>query len=92
MLGRQLLHPAGRGVQPQLQRLERQAALDRDDDLAVEHELAGAKSRDGGHDIREIAAERLPRFGAQLDAFVIPEGKAAEAVPFGFVPPLFAFR
>ena len=79
-------------MQTQLQRLEGEAALDRDDDLAVEHELSGGKRRDRGRDIGEIAAEGLARFRAQFDGFAIPEGQAAEAVPFRFVPPMFAFR
>jgi hypothetical protein len=90
--GRELPDPAFRGMQPQLQGLEGQPALDRDDDLAVEHELAGSERRDRSHDIREIAAEGLARFRAQFDVFAVPESEAAEAVPFGFIPPMFAFR
>jgi hypothetical protein len=51
-------------VWAQLQCLERQAAPDRDDDLAVEHELTGDDRRDGDCHVREIAAEGLARFGA----------------------------
>jgi hypothetical protein len=57
-----------------------------------EHELPGGERRDLAHDVREIAAEALARFRAQFDGFAVPEGNAAEAIPFRFVPPLFAFR
>ena len=79
-------------MQPQLQRLEGQAALDRDDDLAVEDELAGFQGTEGRRDIREIPPQALARFRAQFDVLAIPEGEATEAIPFGFVPPMFAFR
>jgi hypothetical protein len=57
-----------------------------------ENELPDAEGRDRGRDVREIAAEAVARFRAQFDGFAIPEGDAAEAIPFRFVPPLFAFR
>ena len=85
-----LAHPAFGRVQPQLQRLERQHAADRDDQLAVEHEPVAGSAAMRRDDLREIAPERPPRLGLQLHVLAVAEDEAAKAVPFGLELPALA--
>ena len=57
--------PARRGMDPEQQLVEREPAVDRDHDLAVEHEARGARGRRAFDDVREVALERLA--GLRLD-------------------------
>ncbi len=84
---REFLHPARRRMQPQLQFLEGRRPRDVDHQLAVQDEAWRRDPQQGGHDIGEIAAERLAGFRAQLDGLAVTEGEAAEPVPFRLVLP-----
>ena len=75
-------------MQPHLQRIERERAIHLDDDLTVDHEISGLQNTQHRDDFRKVSAERLARLCPQVDLIASFEGKAAEAVPFGFVLPL----
>src|SRR6267378_1147287 len=81
------LDAAFRRVQPHLQRLERECLADRDSELTVEDEAAYLKSTQGRCHLREVAGQRLPRFGAQLHLVSGTEGEATEPVPLGLELP-----
>ena len=85
---RELLYPTGGGMDPLKQGIEREyAAVRRDHDLTVQHELLRLKREDHLHQFREIAGERLPGLGLQLHVLSIPENEAAKAVPLWLVLP-----
>src|SRR5262245_15139729 len=92
MLGDQLLHPARRRMEPHLQRVERQAALDGNRQLAVEDEVLGVQPLEQPHHIREVAAERLAGLGKQHDATVALDREAAKAVPLWLELPALTAR
>src|SRR6266540_4259857 len=74
------------------QGIERERAIRRNHDLAVEDEGAGFQLADGFGDLRKIADERLARLRLQLDMIAVAKREAAESVPFRFVLPLRPVR
>ena len=78
----ELFDAALRRVQPHLQRVERECLADRDDKLAVEDEAARLQPAQYRCHLWEIAAQRLSRFGAQLEPVPGAECQTAEPVPF----------
>jgi hypothetical protein len=81
------LDPARGGMDALEQVVEGEAPVHRHHDLAVEHEGARGERAQMLDHLREVAGERLPALGLQLDPLSIAEGQAAEAVPLGLVLP-----
>jgi hypothetical protein len=79
-------------VQPHLQRVERECLANRDGELAVEDEAARRQSTQHRRHFREIARQRLSRFGAQIHLVAGAEGKAPKPVPFGLELPARLLR
>jgi hypothetical protein len=90
--GDQRSDPAGRGMDPEQELVERQPAVDGDHDLAVEHEPGGRQRRQRVEHVREIAPERLAGLALKPDGGPVPEGETAEPVPLGLVLPAAASR
>jgi hypothetical protein len=86
-LGGELFYAAFRRVQPHLQRVERECLADRDGELAVEDEAARLQSPQCRYHLREVAPQRLSRFGPQIHFVAGTEGEAPEPVPFGLELP-----
>src|SRR5690606_3430660 len=74
------------------QLFERQAILERNDDLAIQDEAGGTKLTKCGDDVGEIACEWLVGLRAQLDSVAIAERETAEPVPLGLVAPAVTDR
>ncbi len=91
-LRRQPLHPALRGMDALQQGVEGERAVERDDDLAVEHEGLGLDAKNGLDQLGIIAGQRLARLRLQLDLVVIAKHQATKAVPFRLVLPFVAGR
>jgi hypothetical protein len=70
--------------------VERQLAIDRHDNLSVQHEPAGGDGSEPFHHVREIADERLTALRLELDAVAVSKAEAPEAVPLRLVLPMFA--
>ena len=79
-------------MEPKLERFERKHVTGRDDQLAVEEELAFFHRAKHLHHLGEIAAERLARLGGQRDFISVTPSQTAETVPLGFVLPAVAGR
>src|SRR5262249_6793465 len=75
------------GMQPQLQRVERELAIHRYRQLAIDDEAFRRQTLQHLDDIRKVACQGLAGFGPELDLLARAEGKAAEAVPFGLEAP-----
>ena len=60
MLSRQTADPAGGGMNPHQQFVERRTPADWNHNFAIEDERARLKSRKGVFQVREIARQRLP--------------------------------
>ena len=67
------------------QRVEREAAVRRYREFAVEHEGACFERAERLDHFGKIAIERLSGFRLELHVRPVAEREAAEAVPFGFV-------
>jgi hypothetical protein len=79
-------------VQAHLQRIERQFAVDRNDELAIEHEV-GVRERAQVHEhFREEAGEGFARLGLDFNLSAGAERQAPEAVPFGLELPATRVR
>jgi hypothetical protein len=74
-------------VQAHLQRIERQLAVRRDDELAIEHELGVRERAEVREHFREEAGEGFARLGLDFNLSARAERQAPEAVPFGFELP-----
>src|SRR5215211_4933250 len=92
MGGGQFLDPTRGGMEPQLQRVERESAVHRDDEFAVQDEARRAQAGEGGGYIWEVARERLARFGLQVNVVALAKCQAAKPIPFRLVLPLVADR
>src|SRR5262249_17581936 len=68
--------------------VERERAVARHHDLAVEHEFVGWQRPHRLDQLGEIAGERLTRLRLQVDARPTAIDQAAEAVPLRLVLPL----
>src|ERR1019366_467397 len=89
---REHLHARGRWVESKLERLEIEAPVVCDDELAIEHAALGEHGPKRRFELREIAIERLliPALDRQLVA--IAEHEGPKPVPFGLVHPPLALR
>src|SRR6266542_2988356 len=73
------------------QEIERERPINRNYYLAVEDEPPGFYSAHRVNHLGEIAGERLPRLGLQLDPVSVAERDAPESVPFRLVLPAVPF-
>ncbi len=87
-----LLHPAGCGMQPQLQLVEGKGVVDRNGELAIKHETRRRKPLEVRDHVREITRERLAGFRLQENLARVAKSDAAEAVPLRLVLPFVADR
>ena len=69
----------------QLQRVEVEAALVRDDELAVEHDPVGELLEQRLAQLGEVAQQRLLVARLQIEVVAVAEHDAAEAVPLRLV-------
>src|SRR5689334_2593422 len=74
-------------MEPHLERVEVEMPLVSNDEFAIDNETCRRQPLEPLDDLRKISAERLARFGAQIDLIAGLESEAAEAVPFGLVLP-----
>src|SRR5919109_4864009 len=73
-------------MDPLAERVEVLAAV-----LVEEHDLAVEDVAPGGElELREVAPERAPVAGLEIDLRAVDEGDGAEAVPLGFKAPSVA--
>ena len=72
-------------MDPLLQRLELQPAVDRHHDLAVDHAALRQLGLERLDQLGEVARHRLLVAAADLDLVAVPEDDRAEAVPLGLV-------
>ena len=72
-LSRQLRDPALCGMEPRLQRIERQYVADRHDQLAVEDEPRLIDPGDQRYDLGKVAGERLARLRQKLNRTAVAE-------------------
>jgi hypothetical protein len=72
--------------------VERELALDRHDDLAIQGEAFRVQIERSGDDLRKIALQVLAALGDHRDVAGIPREDATEAVPLGLVLPLRSLR
>src|SRR6201994_2679334 len=72
--------------------VERELALDRNDDLAIQYEAFCVQIERSGGDLRKIALQVLAAFGEHCDVAGIAREDATEAVPLGLVLPLRSLR
>src|SRR3954447_9835409 len=84
----QLLHARCRGMEAKLELVEGESAADRDDEFAVDDKLLCFDLAERLNHIREVAGERLSRFGLQIDLIVLAKSDAAKPIPLRFVLPL----
>ena len=91
-LGREQLHPRGRRVNPQQQRVEVEPIGARDDDLAVEDAASRQIRSQGRRQLREVAVQRLEVAALDEHLVAVSEDESPEAVPFGLVLPAGASR
>ena len=91
-LRRQELHPAGRGVDPLLERFKVQpvTGLTYQDDLAVEHAARRQVRLQCLHQFGEVAGHGLAVAAADLHLVAVPENDGPEAVPLRFEAPFRA--
>ena len=74
-------------MQAHLQRVEREIALDRNHELAIEHELRRRQRAQVVENFGKEARQRFPRLGFDLHRVRGAERQAAKAVPFGLELP-----
>src|SRR6266540_1401034 len=84
-LHRQQLHPGGRRVQPQLQRLEVQLLAADQHDLAVDHAAWWELLASRGDQLGEIAPHGQLIAAGEFHLVAVAEDDQAETVPFGLV-------
>jgi hypothetical protein len=75
-----------------VQRIEGERVADLDRKFAVEQEALDRERAQERDDVREIAPERLARFGAEIDRVAGAGGETAEPVPFRLELPARAVR
>ena len=74
-------------MQPHLQRVEGERAIDRDDQFAVQHKGLRGEGPQVLKHLGEKARQRFAGLGLDLDLIARTKGKAAKAVPLGLVLP-----
>jgi hypothetical protein len=85
-LGAETRDARRRGVEPREERLEVEAAVVDDDELAVEDDVGGAAQlAERVHDLGEVPCERPLVAASEVDVLPVPERETAEAVPFRLV-------
>src|SRR5688572_22927228 len=72
--------------------IEGEAVVDRDHDLAVEHEPLALEGGDRLYQLREVAPQRLARLRLELHFGAVAEDQAAETVPLRLVLPPGSLR
>jgi hypothetical protein len=77
-------------MKPQLQRLEVEALLARDDELAVERAPGWELAQERLAQLRKVAVERLLVAALDVDLVAIAKDQRAEAVPLRLEEPAFA--
>jgi hypothetical protein len=80
-LPRQHPHSRGRGVDAEQERLEVEAPLAGDDDLAVHHAPPGEVLQQRGLQLREVAVQRLQLAGLEVEPRPVAEHDGAEPIP-----------
>ena len=78
-------HPRVGRVDALLQRLEVQAVVGGDDDLAVDHAAFRQLGLDRGDELGEVAGHRPLVAAAQLDLVAVAEANRSESVPLGLI-------
>ena len=78
-------HPRVGRVDALLQRLEIQAVVGGDDDLAVDHAAFGQLGRDRRDQLGKVAGHRPLVAAADLDLVAVAEDDGPESVPFRLV-------
>src|SRR5581483_9914160 len=81
-----------RRVDAHLQRIEVEAVVGHDHDLAVEHDRRRQRFDEAARELREVAIQRLQVAALDIDVAVRREDDRAEAVPLRLVEPAVAFR
>src|SRR5215211_9227812 len=86
----ELLHATGGGMQAQLEFIKGERSFHWDHELTIEHETLRVQLGERRDDIREIARERLPSFGLQVDCRFTAGAKSdtAEAIPLWLILPI----
>src|SRR5689334_16738877 len=79
-------------MEPQLQLLELEPAVSRDDDLSVEHTALRQLRAERDDELGKIAIERLEIAALREDVVAVAEHERAEAVPLRLVDPSRPFR
>ena len=88
----QHLDPRRRRVDAQQQRLEVEAAVARDDDLAVEHAALGQRGAERVGQLGEVAVQRLEVARLRVDLVAVAEDERPEAVPLRLEQPAVVGR
>ena len=78
-------HPRVGRVDALLQRLEVQAVIGGDDDLAVDHAALRQLGLDRRDQLGEVAGHRPLVATAQLDLIAVTETDRPESIPLGFI-------
>src|SRR5579872_5474731 len=86
----QFLDAAGGGMNAHEEGVKGELSVLGDDDLAIEDEFSCGEGGEIGGELWKIAGERLGGLRHEIDAGLIAEGEAAEAVPLGLVLPVRA--
>src|SRR4051812_49483268 len=82
---REQLHPRGRWMDAEQERLEGEAFRPGDDDLSVEDAALGNLTGERLDQLREVTVERLQLAALQIGLAAIAEDETAESVPFRLV-------
>ncbi len=89
---RELSNARLRWVHAEQEVVERWAAIDRNDDLAVDDELLCLQRVERINQFREISRERLSAFRLNRDLVAVAKNNRAKAVPLRLELPSVAFR
>src|SRR5205809_4727052 len=75
-------------MNPHQEVVEREAAFDRNHDLAVDNKLLRLQLQEARHDFWKVSSQRLAALRLQVDLRAIAKSDAAEAVPLRLVLPV----
>jgi len=82
------LHPRGRGMDAELEGVEIEMAVVRNNELAVENALAGKLGAQRVQELRKIAVEGFLVAALDEDFVAVFEDEGAEAIPLGLEEPV----